>query len=62
VSVDSDELVVTVHGAQLVQANLAANQLVAQCALGLDIGVGQLTASCQMSPVPGSAVQALAGS
>jgi len=62
VSVDSDELVVTVHGAQLVQANLAANQLVAQCALGLDIGVGQLTASCQMSPVPGSVVQALAGS
>ena len=62
VSVDSDELVVAVHGVQVVQANLAANQLIAQCTLGLDIGVGQLTASCQMSPVPGSVVQALAGS
>ena len=61
VTVSSDELVITVQGVHVLQADLASNHLVPQCGLGLDVGVGQLTVTCQMSPVPKNVVQVLAG-
>jgi hypothetical protein len=61
ITVGNDTLVVRVAGVALLDDDLSNNRLVPPCALSLQIGVGQLTVSCTMAPVPGSVVEAIAG-
>ena len=56
-----DVLVVRAAGSTLLQVDLASSRLVPACDMSLDVGAGQVTASCAVSPVPSSVVQAISG-
>jgi hypothetical protein len=55
------ELVLVVDGLPVLQSDLDSSPLVPQCALSLVVGAGELSVSCQLSPVPPRLVQAIAG-
>lgn len=55
------DLVLRVDGVPALESNLDSSPLVPQCDLVLVIGTGQLSVSCQVAPVPGRLVEAIAG-
>lgn len=54
-------LVLEVDGVPILQSDLTVNHLVPAATLAVSVGIGQLTVSCTVAPVPGSVVQAIAG-
>lgn len=54
-------LEVLVAGVPVLSSDLASSPLVPACGLVLSVGLGELTVSCHVSPVPARVVQALAG-
>jgi hypothetical protein len=56
-----DVLVVSAAGSTLLRVDLASSRLVPACDMSLEIEKGEVTASCSVSPVPTSVVQAISG-
>lgn len=56
-----DVLQVTAAGAVLLSSTLSQSPLVPACGLALSVGVGEMTVSCHVQPVPASVLAAISG-
>lgn len=56
-----DVLVVSEAGVPLVRVDLATSPLVPACSMSLDVGAGQVEATCSVSPVPAKVLAAISG-